>query len=390
MSRPVLQVVCGIAHDDPGGTGRFLRVLLDQARTLPEVELRFFHSMEKRISLDTALKGLHLLDAAKEIALRSTSWRPFPRPGDDMLLQAEHVLMLHPQTLRYAWCEKFLRRRRKPTWMYVLDASFFCIRSYNHIPGESSACLRCLGGDFSQARAFDCPDFPCPQKGSIPFLTFLRQAAARGEVRFLSQSANYDELLRRHFGPQAVIKRAGMCADFETGFEASAPDDGGSGHIVFHGAHLEPKGAKWALDLARACPDIPFLFPFAKGHADALGVTPANAVFQPMTWETGLREAVRRSRATLCPSLWSAPVEGALVKSIIHAPVTAVAATASAFSATIPDSVVLKLSEDPLQAARELAASQAPSREERVRWYAAYAAENSNILHNIYNAMALA
>lgn len=391
MNHYTLQVASGIPQVDPGGTGRFIRVLLEQAKEYPHVDFKFIHSMDERISLKRALRDLHLLKGAREVFFRMTAGRtPTPRPDDRVLQRADHVLIMHPQTLGYTWCEAFLRKRRKPTWLFVLDASFFCIRSYNHIPGEQSACLRCLGGDFSQATTFNCPDFPCPQPGSVRFLKLLMKCAASGKVRFLSQSANHDALLRQHFGPDAWIKRAGMLADFDLQAERSASASDYTGHVVFHGAQLEPKGARWALEVARACPSVPFLFPFDSVFAAGYGTPPSNAVFHPMTWETGLREAIENSRATLCPSLWSAPVEGALIKSIIHAPVTAVAAEETAFCSTFPDNVLLKLSKDPEQAAAQLLSSPPPSREAILQWCDSYYKSNKNILGNLYAAMGFA
>ena len=41
-----------------------------------------------------------------------------------------------------------------------------------------------------------------------------------------------------------------------------------------------------------------------------------NVTFFDCTWETGLKEAVANARVVVNPSLWSAPIEGAFLKSV--------------------------------------------------------------------------
>jgi len=73
-----------------------------------------------------------------------------------------------------------------------------------------------------------------------------------------------------------------------------------------------------------------------------------------MTWEAGLREAMAASRMVMVPSLWSAPIEGALIKSLITNDRVAILDNDSAFQSELPHEAVLRLSGDPKQAARQL------------------------------------
>ena len=115
------------------------------------------------------------------------------------------------------------------------------------------------------------------------------------------------------------------------------------GDIVYHGSWLEAKGARWALSLASEMPEKKFLFPCRKPSSLA---APPNVAFRPLTWESGLAEQVQATPLCIVPSLWTAPIEGALVKSIAHAPATAVVDVPHGFTAELPRNLVLRLPND--------------------------------------------
>ena len=46
------------------------------------------------------------------------------------------VVVVHPQTLGFKYVIKLLRQRRSNFYIYVVDNSFFCIRSYNSVYPE--------------------------------------------------------------------------------------------------------------------------------------------------------------------------------------------------------------------------------------------------------------
>jgi hypothetical protein len=73
-----------------------------------------------------------------------------------------------------------------------------------------------------------------------------------------------------------------------------------------------------------------------------------------MTWNSGLARAVADAAVVAVPSLWSAPVESALVKSLVTARAVAVADNPTAFASEIPEDVVLHLPVEPDAAAHRL------------------------------------
>jgi hypothetical protein len=85
------------------------------------------------------------------------------------------------------------------------------------------------------------------------------------------------------------------------------------------------------------------------------------------------------------PSLWTAPIEGALVKSIAHAPATAVVSAPYAFGEELPDGLVLRLPADVGEAASVLRRDRSWSVDTDLRasWVRSFKMANSNLLERI-------
>ena len=72
-----------------------------------------------------------------------------------------------------------------------------------------------------------------------------------------------------------------------------------------------------------------------------------NCIFQEMSWSSGLSNHIRKCSLVLVPTLWSSPIEGALIKSLSYARETAVVQNETSFSDELPDNIVLKLDTEP-------------------------------------------
>ena len=90
--------------------------------------------------------------------------------------------------------------------------------------------------------------------------------------------------------------------------------------IVFHGKSIIPKGIIYVLDLAHELSQFTFLIPdsFANVQKIYSKKLPCNVTCHEISWETGLKDLVINARLVLNPSLWSAPIEGALLKSAYY------------------------------------------------------------------------
>ena len=86
---------------------------------------------------------------------------------------------------------------------------------------------------------------------------------------------------------------------------------------MFHGKPLIAKGILYFIELAIILPELSFFIPDTKENVKLVfnADLPSNIFFKNITWETGLLEIVEKAKLVINPSMWSAPIEGALVKS---------------------------------------------------------------------------
>ena len=386
MNRAV--IICGVPPIRSIGAGRLAIELERQAASRPDVRLIFAGN---RSAVADAVRGRRWGSAARALAIHAgRRARQRLLAVSPELSAAESLILLHPQSIGGRWSLALIRRRRNPTWIYLLDSSFFCIRSYNHLATESDACTRCLGGGWAAAKDHGCRPYPAGHDCGLTFLKELRSLAVAGRVRFMAQNPGQAALAERHFNARLPVPVVGMwtidlAEAFAEGSELKvSPSRAGSHDVVFHGGDHPAKGFGWALDVARRLPAARFLFPMAWRPGAGWGERPTNCEFTPMTWESGLGDAVASALVTLVPSLWSAPVEGALVKSIAQGRAVAAPAIESGFVADLPTGLVRLLAKSPGIAAEQLRETLAigwrPEPSTLTGWKARFKADNAPLL----------
>lgn len=312
-----------------------------------------------------------------------------------ILVNTEKVIVFHPQMLGAGETLKLIESRYRGgriTHIYLLDSYFFCRRSYNHIDVETHPCLRCVGTNKArEADRMGCAPWPKATAEAGDFAAGLQKFAENGALSFYAQTETQRGLAREHFGETTSIEVVGLwCADwlehFEN-FESGNVSKGTEGpfDVVYHGSRDLAKGLGWALSVAAALPQFKFLVPLDRGEATFSG--PDNATIKPLRWDEGLASAIQGAKVTLVPSLWSAPCEGALVKSIITAPATAAVRNDTAFASEIPDDVLLKLPPDPKTAAvtlnRAIVDGWKPDANARRVWAANFKQANLGLLDRL-------
>ena len=373
--------------------GRFVAELARQSKQQSSTAVRFGFGPKGGPTVASAIRRMRFKLIPGLIAAQKKIKTQFEQTIASATETPDPLVLIHPQSIGFERTLQIIQKREKPTWLYLMDSSFFCVRSYNHVPGERKACLRCLTGRWDNMIAHRCKPFPRHSiKANLSFLRSLLDAATSSKLKILVQSESQADLARTHFGRQAEVRVVGMWADFGDLVNGLSM---GHGHplsqtpfdVVFHGTDLPAKGFSWSMELARTCRGLSFLFPFAKPLRHLRSYNFSNCVFSPMTWESGLKEQVSQARITLVPSLWSAPIEGALIKSIVYSPRTAVVREPSAFSSEIPDDIVLKLSPDVEEAAgaiRKLQ-SQNPSEHSdfKHQWIDRFKQSNADLLIRI-------
>ena len=256
---------------------------------------------------------------------------------------AEAVVLLHPQTIGFEVFADAVESR-PVTWMYVLDSFTFCVRSYNCLAGEATPCLRCLGNDGAAAAANGCVNW----FRSGPFHVHFTRWVQSGRLRLMAQCESHARLLRAHFGPQAIVRVVHLSVpDVEIPEFPPSPPMRERPLVVFHGATYPAKGVAHVVSLARLMPDWDFLVPsdvkeFVHHFGSADGL-PSNLTFRRMSWSSGLAEAVATADLVLCPSSWSATVEGAVLKSLAHNGLVGLYAHETAYASEVPVSARLDL-----------------------------------------------
>lgn len=377
-------ILSGIAASRRDGTGRLLRELVRE-RDAKELDVRFVFLGNRANILRSQLLRNPL----------AVGWQVLRHHGRRLLrhmlvrqtavIRAPRVLVIHPQEMGMRWLDNLISRRGRAgmvTELFVLDASFFCIRSYNHLDGEAGACLLCLRDGPAEAERHHCRPFPIRDPWATTFVCRLRDHARSGRVAFWTQTDGYRKLIEQFAGGLVKARVVGLWTDDFNDLEAHFPDVPPVADVVYHGSWHDAKGANWALSLARAMPERTFLFPCRK---PAAVVAPANAVFRPLLWDSGLAEQVQATPLCLVPSLWTAPIEGALVKSIAHAPATAVVAAPFTFQEQLPEGLVLRLPADVHHAAAVLRQNESwrPDPALRESWIRSFTAANGNILEKL-------
>jgi len=248
-------------------------------------------------------------------------------------IKNSEIILVHPQTIGYKYFLKLIENNFKVK-IYIMDNSFFCIRSYNVL--NNSECLKCLGNlDNCNSQ---CIPFPVKynKKENLKFLKEYQKISHK--VIFYAQNESQKSLLTRHFGENTKIEIIGLRTG-ETFEKVSQLNNGESYDIVYHGANIEAKGINYFINLAKVMPEYSFFVPSKLEIKDL----PKNLYHENMKWNSGLKEIVINAKLVLNPSLWSAPIEGALLKSIYYNGNVGVVKTKYGFVNDIPNDAFLKL-----------------------------------------------
>lgn len=377
----------------PSGVGRVLAGLIAERDRFSMDDVRFLTG-GSGAGLGKAIRAHSMSAALSAGGSTMVGYTSLVRGlGLPELTDSNHDLVLiHPQSLSRAWIRAVARRRDAPITIYLMDNSFFCVRSYNHIPGEDSPCMRCLGGQFFRAREKGCRPYPPLSFGLAGLLNDLVAWVALGKIRFLAQTDAQATLLRQHFGDEVRVRVVGLwTSDFPAASEVPpAPTRGRGGFdVVFHGSADAAKGSLWALDVAERLPGHTFLFPMRSPGARG-GTHPRNVTFRQMSWESGLDRAVRDAALVINPSLWSAPIEGALVKSILYGRRAAVVDIRSSWASELPDGLILRMPSQRASAAAGIAdyleRPQPVGRQQKTDWYSRFAQSNELPLSRVMAA----
>ena len=224
------------------------------------------------------------------------------------------LILNHPQTLGYNLSRYLIENCNKIDY-HVVDTHFFCIKSYNIHSG--TACLRCLEG---KDKYLDCYHFPRKQN-SASYNLFQKTIFENLEkISFYCQTNTYKKLLHNKFGSNASVvvkkmhtfelKKIALALKLDQPALKTDTDEK-KYDIGYHAAFIPAKGSKYICELMSYNHNKNYFIP-AK-YVDGF----PNADFVPCSWHDGMQSKLKECKIIICPSIWSAPVEGAVLKSML-------------------------------------------------------------------------
>lgn len=258
-------------------------------------------------------------------------------------IKNKEIIIIHPQTIGWKFT-LHLMKRNTVHW-YLIDNSFFCIKSYNYRSNKGE-CIDCLG-DVNNCSS-ECEPFPVNITKNKNLDILKKVYGLKGNMNFYCQNPSQEKLLKLHFGDSVQSQVVGMnTGEIQIRDNSSQNDtDIEQFSIVYHGSILESKGINYFLSLAQFLPDAIFYVPSSKEEVEKIVggiVNNPNVKFEESSWESGLKELVENAFITLCPSLWSSCVEGAVLKSLKYSKNVAMVENQFGFVNDLPDEVVIKL-----------------------------------------------
>ena len=242
-----------------------------------------------------------------------------------------NLTIYHHQTLGFNLTSRLIKKSTKIDF-YILDASFFCKKSYNHLFGNT--CLNCL-------KNFN-PDFSCksfPRDTNDRNILALRKALHKNKfkINFIVQTESYKSLLKdSYLAIQDCTSQKMKHNDLN--YNATKKFTAKSYDFVFHGNKLDAKGYSYAIGLSKIMKESTFFFPFKIENANI------NCSYDKINWDYGLADVILKCNIVLCPSLWSAPVESSIIKSMLLCkPVAIITSKYSASNCTYPVGTFINL-----------------------------------------------
>jgi hypothetical protein len=280
------------------------------------------------------------------------------------------------------------------------------VKSYNHIEKSLKPCFLCLGGNYEYAKINNCKPFPKRYRlnTNVQFLEILQKSS--NKITFLVQNSSQGDLVKKHFGKEVRVFKIGMFATDFTGNSINLDnqvevDEKYNFDFVYHGAVSEVKGLLYTLNIASRLNQFSFLIPAPYEKCkkiidkESFENKLQNVTFLDLSWGTGLKEYVINSKVVLCPSLWSAPIEGALIKSFIFNGVVALVPAKYSFVNDLPENIYCTLDVNSLDKTadklRELIENETYRsylRVEAQNWIKSFLNDNKLIIENLKTAIA--
>ena len=334
-------LISGIGPNSYGGVGRLMYKLIPLSKSYNFRVL--FVSFAKR-KLDSLLKEKRIIQSFLYIIECIFNYIFFKLQL--LLIKNSEIILIHPQRIGYGAVIRLIKNKNKIK-IYVVDSSFFCIEGMNYDKQSRIECLRCLKE--TNCFSYCLPSTPIYTKEkNIYYIKELKKYS--NNIIFYAQNNEQAQLLKQFYGENTIINVIGLdTGEFDEIYENN--NEHTLYPIVYHGS-LEPaKGIEYLLFLGEKLIDknIQILIPYAKIDVEKRYsklkhlIDSTVFIYKSFNWETGLKEIVQKANVVLCISIWSAPIEAALIKSLLCNGNVVVYDADCGFHKEIPDAYITRL-----------------------------------------------
>lgn len=391
-------IICGYPPSD-GGVGRLMRYLVkhNHENFCILYPKEFYPKIELRTLLKKKLYPLFLKQFLKNKYSKIVNKSIFNM--SIRRLKSKNIILIHPQTIGIKNVIRLIKNNR--CYIYIMDCSFFCVKSYNHIEGSFNPCLLCIGGNYKFAERHNCKPTPVKYKLNENIKFFKKLMALSKNITFIIQTTSHAELVKKHFGNDVKVYKVGIFTDdfidtINKHRNVKETNSKFNVDFVYHGAAIEAKGLLYVINIASKLKQYSFLVPAPyesckKILGDKIEEKDVkNILFEDIHWESSLKEYVINSKVVLCPSLWSASIEGALIKSFIFNGVVASVPSKYSFVSDIPKNIYCELNSTDLNETIKVLTElidnnklRSNLRSESQKWVKTYLNENRSIVKKL-------
>ncbi|MDC3401459.1 hypothetical protein OA101_00175 [Alphaproteobacteria bacterium] len=319
-------LISGIAPGK-GGVGALVKSL-DSRRAMFNYESIYVRN--PKVSIGSLLKERKITDFLFESIL--WVWSLFSAQIRMLTMRNNRVILIYPQYFNSYVLTTLVKNNEVA--LYVMDNSFFCIKSNNYLEGKE--CMKCINGTINIDKSCSPLSKISSTRSAINKINKIKSISP--DLYFLAQNYQQLLLLKKTFGDSVKGNVVGMDTG-EFGHQSAVINKQGY-DIVYHGSNSDAKGVMYVLELAKHLKQYSFLLPISPNVKQ---LQYSNVHYKECTWSSGLKEYTANARLVLCPSIYSSPVEGSLLKSIAYNGNVAVFDNSFGFQNDIDSKVLLRL-----------------------------------------------
>ena len=323
-------IVTGVLPGD-GGAGSFINYIKNK-----NAKLFYVNYFSNNKFLNSVLNRFKIYDI---ISFLKSNYLIFILKNNNI---NKNIIFFHPQSIGYfnfkLLTKKLNQSKKNKMFLYVIDNSFFCVKSYNYLKENNApSCFKCAD-NLNSYKNFNCKSFPLNSNKNNRLSSLINYLVKSEKIELCFQNILQFKIAKSIYGFNFKYKIVGLWTDeynlFKNEINTKLNDTGFN--IVYHGSAHEAKGFLWALELACNTPSLSFLFPINILNVPENYHNLKNCKFIDCQWETGLKYYCEQADAVIVPSLWSACIESALIKSLLIAKRVIVVENKTAYYNEIP------------------------------------------------------